>query len=491
MRAEPGPSGRRRVGFLPALGRPAWVVLGADVLSAIGTGLTLPCLFIYAHQVHHLSDGAAGLVVSTVALVSLAGNPAGGALADRWTPRRALMAGLAIAAAGSAGLALARSPAELFGAAGLTGFGVAVGWPAQDALLASLAGPRTRSAVFSVRHASMNAGLGLGSLAAAALISTSHPGTFVVVYLADAVSFLIAVLVLACTGSVARNGPAASPVREVARIRYRDIFRDRAFAAVWLLTAVIVTASFGQLMSSFAGYATRPGGISAHGLSLAFAANMLTVTATQLFVLRWLSGRRRTTGAALACLAWAAAWALVITGGRLGGGFGAGTVFAAAMVVFALGESMLSPTLSAIINDLAPAEAAGRYNGLGALAFTTGFLLGPAIGGAALSLGWGTGLFAALALSCVLCAVAAVRIGRRLPPHANQVTPAARVRARPGGAAPRRPAGRAPRAAPRSPLPAAGCHQATARPEPRRPPPAATAGSPGAHTSRRACQQPR
>ena len=173
------------------------MVLGADFLSAIGSGLTLPCLFIYAHQVRHLSYAVAGLVVSTVALVSLAGNPAGGALADRWTPRRALMTGLVIAATGSIGLAAARTTIALFGAAGVLGFGVAVAWPAQDALLASLTSPSAHSAVFSVRHASMNAGLGLGALIAAAVVSVAHPATFVAVYLADAASFLVAVSVLA------------------------------------------------------------------------------------------------------------------------------------------------------------------------------------------------------------------------------------------------------------------------------------------------------
>src|SRR5712692_9749414 len=122
---------RRRPGLLPALPRPAWVVLGGDFASAVGSGLTLPCLFIYAHQVRHLSYGTAGLVVATIALASLAGNPAGGAAADRWTPRRALMAGLALAAAGSVALALARTPAALFGAAGLLGLGVSVIWPAR------------------------------------------------------------------------------------------------------------------------------------------------------------------------------------------------------------------------------------------------------------------------------------------------------------------------------------------------------------------------
>jgi MFS family permease len=428
-----------RGAFLPVLPRAAWVVLGGDFVSAIGSGLTLPCLFIYAYRVRDLSYGTAGLVVSVIALASLLGNPVGGAAADRWTPRRTLMAGLVVAAAGSALLAMARTTPALFGAAGLLGLGVSVIWPAQDALLASLAGPAARSAVFSVRHACLNAGLGLGALGAAAVVSVAHPGTFAAVYLADAASFLAFVPVLARLGSPARQASTRQastlqastlqastlgPARQE-RTSYREVLRDKAFLRVWALTAVIVTVSFGQFQSGFVGYATRPGGIGTHGLAVAFAANMLTVACGQLFVLRWLGGHRRTTGVALAAAAWAATWAVVIIGGHLGGGAAAETAFVAAMVIFALGESLLSPTLPAIINDLAPPEAAGRYNGLGALAFTTGFLLGPASGGLALGAGWGTGLFAVMLLACVLAAAAAVRLGRHLPASANQITAAA------------------------------------------------------------------
>ena len=133
MTRGPGARGSRRPTLIPALPRPAWVVLGGDFLSAIGSGLTLPCLFIYARQVRDLSYGQAGLVVAMIALASLAGNPLGGAMADRWTPRRALMAGLVMAAAGSVALALAGSAAALFGAAGLLGLGVAMCWRAASA----------------------------------------------------------------------------------------------------------------------------------------------------------------------------------------------------------------------------------------------------------------------------------------------------------------------------------------------------------------------
>jgi MFS family permease len=425
----------RRTSLIPALPRPVWVVLGGDFISAVGSGLTLPCLFIYAHQVRDLPDGMAGLVVATIALVSLLGNPLGGALADRCTPRRALMTGLTVAASGSVALAAARSAAALFGAAGLLGLGVAMSWPAQDALLASAAGRGDRSAVFSTRHASMNAGLGLGALGAAAVVSVARPDSFTAVYLADAASFLAFVPVLARLRLPARDitGPtspspalAPAPAPAPAPASYRQVLRDRNFVRVWVLTALIVTVSFGQFQASFAAYATRPGGLSPHGLALAFAANTLTVMAVQLVVLRRLAGRRRTTGVALAAVAWAVCWAAVILGGHLGAGPAAETAFVSAMVIFAVGETMLSPTLPAIINDLAPPQAAGRYNGLGTLAFTVGFLLGPAAGTAALGAGWGAALFIALILASLGAAGVALRLARHLPPAANHI-PGART----------------------------------------------------------------
>ena len=429
--------GGQRPRLVPVLPGRAWVVLAGDFVSAIGSGLTLPFLFVYAHRVRGLSDGAAGLVLATIALASLAGNPAGGVLADRWTARRAVMAGLVVAAAGSAGLAAAHSAAALFGAAALTGLGVSVIWPAQDALLAGLVGPAERSAVFAVRHASLNAGLGVGALGAAAVVRVTHPGTFTGVYLADAASFLAALPVLAYLGRMAGGAPGgesagaageAEPAGAGAagsqpRLALRQVLRDRMFLRVWLLTALIVTISFGQSESSFPGYATRPGGIAPRDLSVAFAVNTLTVVGAQLFVLRRLAGHRRTTGAALAAASWAVAWALVIAAGRRGGGALATVTFTAAMAVFGVGESLLSPTLPAIINDLAPPGAAGRYNGLGTLAFTTGFLVGPASGAAALGAGWGAGLFAVLIGACVLAGAAAIGLGRILPAGANQVTP--------------------------------------------------------------------
>ena len=55
MTHDAGTGRLRRPGLVPALPRPAWVVLGGDFVSAAGSGLTLPFLFIYAHQVPTIS----------------------------------------------------------------------------------------------------------------------------------------------------------------------------------------------------------------------------------------------------------------------------------------------------------------------------------------------------------------------------------------------------------------------------------------------------
>jgi MFS family permease len=63
------------------------VVLAADLLSAVGTGMTLPFLLVYLHSVRGLSLPVAGAAAASIAAASLAGNPLGGAGSDRIGPR--------------------------------------------------------------------------------------------------------------------------------------------------------------------------------------------------------------------------------------------------------------------------------------------------------------------------------------------------------------------------------------------------------------------
>jgi MFS family permease len=199
------------------------------------------------------------------------------------------------------------------------------------------------------------------------------------------------------------------------------VLRDRTFVRVWLLTALLVTVGFAQLHAAFPAFTTSTGGISAAGLSIAFAANTFTVVAAQLLVLRWMAGRRRTVGLALVSGCWGLTWLVTLLGGKLGGGIPAVVVFALALAIFAVGETLLSPSLAPLVNDLASDELRGRYNGLYTLAWTTGFAAGPAIAGVVLGAGGGEVLMVGLATVCGLAVFASWRLSRHLTPVVNTV----------------------------------------------------------------------
>jgi len=361
----------------------------------------------------------AGLVLSMVALASFVGNPLGGWLSDPVGPRIALLVSLVTSAIGVALFGWAHTAPIAFAAAALLGLGNAIAWPAFDALLADLVGPGRRSSAFSVRHATLNAGMAVGALVGGLVVDTSRPGTFQAIYVIDALTFLLFVpMLLAIPAHRGKKAHAAGG----AKPRYRTVFRDREFMSVVGLSALIVAISFAQYHAAFPAWATGDHGIPATALGMCFAANAVTVILFQLPMLRALIGHRRTTAVSLACVAWAASWLLALTFGFAGGGWMARVGFILTMVVFGIGETALSPTLPAIVNDLAPDDLRGRYNGVSALGWTTGFFVGPAVAGFALDANAGPALLIALAVACLLAGLWAGQIGRRLPPSVNTIT---------------------------------------------------------------------
>jgi MFS family permease len=410
----------RSTGLVPELPRRAWFVLVGVTLSAVGSGLTLPFFVVYLNRVRGLELVLSALSLSVLAVAGLVGNPVAGALTDRIGSRRVLILGAVGSTLGTAWLAFVTSPWQAFGAAAVLGFGNAVTWPALDALLASVVPVARRSSAFSVRHATINLGFGVGAVGAAVIADFASVRSFQVLYLLDAATFLAFVPILLLLRGV--GDPVDVELGEAKPVRvYNTILRDPAFRWIWLLGALIVFAGYGQFSAAFAPYATRTGGIGSHALAIAFAANTFGVAALQLVVLRLMVGRRRTSGVALVYLCWAATWTIAIAAAHVGGGAAAVVGFALAATMFAVGETLLSPTLSPMLNDLAPERLRGRYNGFYTLGWTVGFIAAPAAAGVGLGVGDGTAFFVALVGACLLGAAGAFRLRRHVPPAADRV----------------------------------------------------------------------
>jgi MFS family permease len=404
---------RARSSWLPELPREAWRLLAGESLSALGCGLTLPFLLVYLHEVRGLDMALAGLAMSCVAAAGFVANPLGGALSDRAGARRTLAIGLLIAAGGALALTAVREPWHAFAATALLGVGAGLALPSQDALLARLADGARLAGAFSLRHMTLNVGLGAGSVAGALLVDVSEPATFELLYTLQAgamVAFAAIVIRL----------PEGRPTDDEERRRsgsagYRAVLRDRRLRRLLPLAVLLYAAGYSQYETAFPAFATGEGGIGSSALGAAFAANTFTVVAAQLFALRAVRDRGRPVALALVGCAWAVAWAIVLTAGALAGGALAAVGFCLAMVVFGLGETLLAPTLGPMVNDWAPDDLRGRYNGACAFACSSGYVLGPALSSAFLGAALGGVLIAGLIVACLLAALGALALDTTRP----------------------------------------------------------------------------
>lgn len=399
------------MGLVPRLPRAAWIVLAGDFMSALGSGLTAPFLIVYLHRVRGIDLTVAGLALASLAVASFAGNVIGGSLADRVGPRRALMAGLLCSAGGAFSLAFVTTIPAAFASTSLLGLGNSIAWPALDSLLATSVDESRRSNVFALRHATLNLGFGGGALLAASVVAVRSTHSFQLIYFLDAATFAAFVPLLVLLPGLGGRPDGA----ETSSGGYRDVIRDRRFVAVWMIAALFVTFGFGQYEAALPPYATSTGRVSIHELGFVFAANTLGVALLQLFVLRLVAGRRRSTSLAVAAAVFGCAWCIAIVAAHAGGGDAAVVLFATAMAVLALGETLVSPALGPIVNDLAPDHLRGHYNGTFVLAFTTGFVLAPTLAGSGLRIGDGTPYFGALVVGCAATAAWSLSLRRRLP----------------------------------------------------------------------------
>jgi MFS family permease len=400
--------------LVPSLPRAAWQVLAAGSLSALANGLTYPFLVVYLHRVRDLSLGTAGLAAATIAGAAIAFNLAAGPLVDRLGPRRVVGAMLVVGSAGAATLAFADTAATALAGSALFGAGLTTGWVGLQQVIAAVVPAEQRGDAFAVQFALLNAGIGLGGLTAGLLVDFDRPETFEVAFLAAAACYLVFAAVLPFVSIPPR--PAEPKAARTGG--YRAVVRDRRFRLVFALNLVFVGIGVGQIENAFPAFATEVGGASPRILGLAFAADTAVIVLCQFWVTARLRGRRRTRGLMLESVFWAAAWALALVAARIGAPY----LFVAVAVLFACAEMLHSPTIPAIVNDLASDRLRGRYNAAGALSWQTARIIGATTAGQLLGLGLGGPLLAAFIGFCGLGALLALRLERALPPQANGIT---------------------------------------------------------------------
>lgn len=413
--------------LVPPLGRRAWWLLTGYTIEKIGTGLTAPFLIVYLSDVRGIGLATAGLVLSMISVAGIVAIPLSGWLVDRIGAGRTVVVTLVSSAAGAAGFAMTRQPWVAFASACLFGAGAAGMWNGFVSLVAVAAPPEQRNNVFGVAFALQNLGLGIGAAIGGSVASLTSPGSFVAIFGASAGLYLAFAAMVIALGEAAggRNGRSGRSAVTAASDRgpsgYRAALSDRALVGVALLNALFAFICTSFRETAFPKWATRIVGASASTgvIGAAFLANNLAVVGAQLFVLRYLlKGHRRTRAVASAALLFGAANLVALWTGRVSGATAGATGLVSALIVLGLGETMLQPSLYAMVNDLAPDSLRGRYNAIFNLAWQIGPAIGPAATGAVLAGGHYEAFFFLIAAICIAAALLAIRLETILPTRA-------------------------------------------------------------------------
>ena len=407
---------------LPREGR---LMLSVVAFEFIGTGLVLPFWVVYLHELRGYSLGVVGILLATMSAAGVVAAVPAGRLIDRLGPRAAMIGVLISAMVGQTMIAFADNIVTTTVAIAIIGAGFGMGWPTSQALISSVVPSAIRARYFGVNFSLLNLGIGIGGITGGLVADVHHLMSFQLMYLGDAVSYVPSLfLMLVPLRHI--GGPVPAPEDSSGEdVTYLQVLRAPGMRTLCALFFVSAFVGYSQLNAGMPAYSRVIGEVSTRGLGFAFAANTVVIVLLQLVVLQRIEGRRRTRVIVVMSAVWATSWALLAASGISPGTMSATLFVGACASVFARGETLLQPTMPAIVNDLAPDHLRGRYNALTAGVFQAASILGPIVAGFMIGHGLHLEFIAMLVLGCGLTAwLSAVRLEPQLDDVANGVAQA-------------------------------------------------------------------
>ncbi|MEV5493978.1 MFS transporter [Nonomuraea fuscirosea] len=409
---------------MPVLGLPRtvwWLVL-ARAINRLGA-FSMAFLTVLVTAGFGADTVTAGLISAAFGLATIPSRLLGGVLADRFGRRRTIVAGLAGCALAQAGIAMSGSVAMVAVFAVLLGLAFEIYEPPSQAMVADAVRPERRAQAFSLFNTALAVG-GMGAgLIAAGLGRWDLRWLFVV----DAVTCLACAVVIHLVlpaDSPARRAadlpvdrPADRPVQrlvrrvfapfraEAAGAEARAVWRDRSLL-VLLVSGTFFALIYMQVMMAL------PLALTRRGLEAADAGLLSTLSAVVMVLCQPLLRRTATTlshHAAMAC------GYLLLAAGLAGYAVADGLPgHLAATVVWSVGDVLMFGRSYALVADIAPEHARGRYLSVFGTSWGIATVVAPLCSTQLLDRAGPTGLWSGLALTCLLLAAAQLTVIRPL-----------------------------------------------------------------------------
>lgn len=405
------------VGGLPST---FWWLWTSTLVNRLG-GFVVTFLALYLTVDQGLSPAFAGLVASLYGLGGSVAAVAGGVLADRIGRRPTLLAAQASTAAATLVLGFVHPAWAIAVTATVLGFTSNASRPAVSAIMADLVPSEDRVRAFSLNYWAINIGFAF-SAAMAGLIAAHG---YLLLFVGDSATTLLCALVVFArvpeTRPEARSGggaAAASPAADADTAGKQpgigSVLRNPVFMALVGLTFLL--ACIGNQGSIALPITMGRDGYSAADYGLVVSLNGVLIVLLQIPVTRFAAGRNRTAMLTVAAL-------LTGCGFGLTAFAGAAWFYALTVAVWTAGEMLSVPANSALVAELSPVHARGRYQGVYSLAWSGASFLAPMTAGYLLTASGGDAVWLSCTALGVLAAAGYVWLLRGRIPEAAGAAP--------------------------------------------------------------------
>lgn len=378
------------------LPRTVRLLLLARVVNQLGA-FSLPFLTALISTDHGVGLTTSGLVAAAFGLATIPSRLAGGRLADRIGRRTTILLGLCGCAVAQLAIAAGTSLVWTVGAAVLLGLAFELYEPPSQAIIGESVPERQRVQAFSLLSAALAAG-GMGAGLLAALLGRWDLHWL---FVADAVTCLACALLVRLALPHDRPAPP-EPGHGATAVRP---LRDRALLTV--LATGTAYALINQQTVMALPLALARQGLPAADAGLLFTATAATTVLAQPLI-RSARALRLTTPVALAVAH------LLLAAGLTGYAL-ARTLPAllASAVVWGLGDLVIMGRVYALVTDLAPPGATGRYLSVFGTSWGVAATLAPVLGTQLIARAGSTTLWSTMAALCLLLAALHLRVGPR------------------------------------------------------------------------------
>ena len=345
-----------------------WYVWWGTLINRLG-GFVVPLLTIYMTTVRGESVSTAGAVVSCFGAGQIGASLIGGQLTDRVGRRATMLVSLFGGTVAMIGLGQARTITEISVMVGVVGFVGELYRPAVAAFIADVIPPDQRLQAYGLLYWAVNVGFAFAS-AIGGLIARLD---FEILFYVDAATMAIYGVIVAVAVPETRPGAGRPTISgnvlpSASKAAARSMWRDRVFLAfvVVCLLLVILPLQAGAVLAAHMTWQ----GFSPAAYGIVMAVNGVLIIALQPIITGWSA---RVDGLHVMAIA-----ALLYGAGMYFHGLAPLAVMhAGAVAVWTLGEILESPTRSAMVAHMAPPEQRGRYQGMLAMTWGVGQLVGP------------------------------------------------------------------------------------------------------------------